>query len=108
MTPNESNPIPATGKPTVSQPVKPATRPATKAQTKQEKVLALLNSPAGTTLKAIVKATGWQPHSARGFLAGVVRKKLKLNLTSKVEKDVRAYRITRRAPAKPRAAAKGR
>ncbi|WP_438274163.1 DUF3489 domain-containing protein [Nitrobacter sp.] len=57
-------------------------------------MLALLRSTDGCTIKAVVKATGWQPHSVRGFFAGVVRKKLKLDLDSELVDDVRRYRIT--------------
>jgi hypothetical protein len=56
-------------------------------------VLALLRSTEGCTIEAIVKATGWQPHSVRGFFAGVVRKKLKLDLDSELVDEVRRYRI---------------
>jgi hypothetical protein len=47
----------------------------------------------GTTIEAICRATDWQPHSVRGFLAAVVRKKLKLDLRSERSGDVRRYRI---------------
>ena len=53
------------------------------AGSKQSRVIAMLHSPTGATIAAMMNATGWQPHSMRGFLAGVVRKRLKLNLTSK-------------------------
>jgi hypothetical protein len=56
-------------------------------------VLALLRAPDGCTIETIVKATGWQQHSVRGFFAGVVRKKLKLDLDSELVDKVRRYRI---------------
>ena len=40
-----------------------------------------------------MKATGWQPHSVRGFLAGVVRRRLKLTLASKKVNGNRIYQI---------------
>jgi hypothetical protein len=60
---------------------------------KQSRVIAMLQSPAGSTISAMMEATGWQPHSVRGFLAGVVRKRLKLRLASKKVDGTRVYRI---------------
>ena len=78
-----------------SQP-KPSREPKSKktdAGSKQARVIAMLQSPTGTTIAAMMKATGWQQHSVRGFLAGVVRKKLKLKLNSKKIDGNRVYRI---------------
>jgi transglutaminase/protease-like cytokinesis protein 3 len=63
------------------------------ANSKQAKVLELLRRPQGATIEGIMSETGWQQHSVRGFLAGVVRKRLKLKLTSDKADGVRAYRI---------------
>ncbi len=65
----------------------------TRAGTKHAQVVAMLQHRAGTTIAAITAATGWQPHSVRGFLAGVVRKKLGLNLVSEPSESGRVYRI---------------
>jgi Protein of unknown function (DUF3489) len=61
--------------------------------TKNARVIAMLNKPAGTTITAIMAATAWQRHSVRGFLAGIVRKKLGLNLVSDQTDKGRVYRI---------------
>jgi hypothetical protein len=75
-----------TPKPTVEAKVK-----KTDSGSKQDRVVTLLSSPGGTTIAAMMKATGWQQHSVRGFLAGVVRKKLKLKLDSKKIDGTRIY-----------------
>jgi hypothetical protein len=78
-----------TGKATAQKKLQPKTR----AGSKQEKVLGLLRRPEGVTIAAIMKATGWQQHSIRGFFAAVVRKKLGLALKSEKADGVRTYRV---------------
>ncbi len=78
---------------------------APKTTTKQQAILDLLGQADGTTVAAIMKATGWQQHSVRGFLAGTVRKKLGLTLVSEKVDDQRVYRVVAKKPAKSRVAA---
>ena len=62
---------------------------------KHDRVLGLLQAKGGTTVAAISKVAGWQPHSVRGFFAGVVKKKLGLALESEKTRSGRIYRIAR-------------
>ena len=62
--------------------------------TKQEKVIAMLRRAEGATIDEIVAALEWQPHTARGFLSGALKKKLRLTITSEtVEGRGRCYQI---------------
>ena len=57
-------------------------------------IVGLLHRKEGATLADLTKATGWQPHSVRGFLSAQVGKKLGLKLkSSKREDGQRVYQI---------------
>ena len=70
-----------------------AGRHQTRANSKQARVLGLLRGPNGATIASVIRSTGWQPHTVRGFLAAVVRKKLGLRLESEKTDGERVYRI---------------
>jgi hypothetical protein len=70
-----------------------SSKSAARPDTKHARIIAMLRAPAGATIAAIMTTTEWQQHSVRGFLAGVVRKRLGLNLVSEQTDKGRVYRI---------------
>jgi Protein of unknown function (DUF3489) len=58
----------------------------------------MLRTRGGATIAAIARVTGWQSHSVRGFLAGVVKKQLRLKLASETTSSGRVYRIVEMKP----------
>ena len=101
MTKPKSRPAAAT-RSTARKPAKAAPRkrptpvsskPAARPDTKRARIIAMLRAPAGATIAAIMKATDWQQHSVRGFMASIVRKKLGLDLVSEQTDKGRVYRI---------------
>jgi hypothetical protein len=62
----------------------------------------MLGRPEGATIAAIMRATHWQQHSVRGFFAGVVRKKLALDLRSEKGDGDRVYRIVQPSSSRQR------
>lgn len=63
-------------------------------ESKSAKVIRLLKRAEGASLKELMKATGWQAHSVRGYLSGTLRKKMALRVeVFERENDDRAYRL---------------
>jgi hypothetical protein len=80
-------------KPKPKKQLAPKTKSGAQYQTKQDRVVAMLRRANGMSVAAVMKATGWQKHSVHGFFAGVVRKKLGLNLVPAETEGKRVYRI---------------
>ena len=72
---------------TSSRPRRDIAKPGAREGSKTAKILDLLKRPGEASARELLKATGWQPHSLRGFLSGTVGKKMGLALTSTKGKD---------------------
>ncbi|BAE49172.1 DUF3489 domain-containing protein [Paramagnetospirillum magneticum] len=84
--------------PTDAHVAKPARKP--REGTKQEALIAMLKRPEGASIAEITAEFGWLPHTARGAIAGALKKKLGLDVTSeKIETRGRVYRIAQNAEA---------
>ncbi|MCA8248088.1 DUF3489 domain-containing protein [Burkholderia multivorans] len=68
-------------------------QPRVRENSKQAMVIRMLRRPEGATIAQICEATGWQSHTVRGTLAGALKKKLGLNVTSDKQGEERIYRI---------------
>ena len=80
------------GKKTSKPPAAPKT-PRT--GTKQAQLITMLEAQGGASINEIAAATGWQAHTIRGAISGVLKKKLRLDVTSeKIEGRGRVYKIT--------------
>lgn len=77
---------------------KKATKPRKiKTTTKSQLIVGLLSRPNGASIAELVKATSWQAHSVRGFMAGTLKKK-EMEVTSARDGDKdRRYRILEKA-----------
>ena len=62
-------------------------------KTKTDQIIALLKKPVGANLKAIMRVTGWQAHSVRGFISGQLVKRLGLRVKSFKRDGERVYSI---------------
>jgi hypothetical protein len=77
-----------------TRPGKAAKEKGIREGSKTETIIELLKRPGGATAKELLKITGWQPHSLRGFLSGTIRKKMGLTVTSaKSENGGRTYSV---------------
>ena len=86
----------ANSKPTAAKPARVGTVKA-KHPTKQDQLLTLLRRPQGVTIEQAAKALDWQPHSVRGVISGVLKKRLGLAVTSAKGDGGRVYRVAAEA-----------
>ena len=89
----ERKPSVAVQKSTARKQTRATARKRAGGRSKAERVIALLERPQGATLEAIVRATGWQTHSVRGFISGHLKKKLRLKVRSVKREGERVYSI---------------
>lgn len=74
-----------------------ATKPAKPRRTKSNQIVSLLTRPNGASIAELTKATSWQVHSVRGFMAGTLKKKGIVVTSTREDSKDRRYRILEKA-----------
>jgi hypothetical protein len=94
----EGAPAPTGARTRAKKPAKTESKAGSKTvkNTKTARIVALLQRPNGATLEALMKATGWQAHSVRGFLSGQLRKRMHLRLKSTKHDGARVYTLPKK------------
>jgi endoglucanase Acf2 len=62
-------------------------------ESKQATLIKLLGRSGGATIDEMAEVTGWQRHSIRGMMFGVLKKRLGFSIASSKEEHGRSYRI---------------
>ena len=92
----KASPLPAAKAPKATKSARKAAPPkALESGSKQSQLVSLLQSSTGATIEQMTTATGWQAHTVRGTISGVLRKRLGLNVQcfEAVNGNARVYRI---------------
>ena len=85
---------------------KPASNPIATAElaasitvtvSKQARIIAMLQQSGGATLADLMTITGWQSHSVRGVMSGILKKRMNLNIISERVDGQARYRIKQHA-----------
>jgi hypothetical protein len=69
-------------------------KPSTDRTNKKTEVIALMKRAKGATLAEIIKETGWQPHTVRGFVSILGKTGEKIE-SSKSDAGERTYKIAK-------------
>ncbi len=80
---------------TASPPIVPSPPLESARTSKQARLISLMRASSGATLEQMMALTGWQAHTVRGAISGVLRKRLGLNVVCEAASGsgVRCYRI---------------
>lgn len=81
-------------------PQKQTTQSSDDPSSKQDRLIAMMRQAKGSAMAEMMEATGWEAHSIRGLISGVLKKRLNLNVVLESSSDgVRRYRILKLAQA---------
>ena len=82
--------------PTAETPITPP--PAERRATRADTLIGLMRAEGGATAAELAAAVGWQVHSVRGFIAGTLKKRADLTVTTAKEDGATRYRVVEVTP----------